>query len=661
MILDSRSPNPGGIIMSIPGIQGPAGDVSWVTGTAGRLPATSGQKLTTQFGNTLDDGAGKVAFPYGGTLDLVTIGATTPAPSITATTVKVTGNVALTGTQKPWLNQTGLVSGSLTGGGAMNQLLVNDAIVGDTNYIWNFHALQQVFSPSIGLRGGIWGHCLVQGAGANTQVQAQYVGVYGRSEILANIGGTTGTPIGSFWGGWNFASIRGTGIHALSMYGAELDVYVAAGNDVSYKYGLSVGGVVGDAVRGTVDDILICAGKQDGTATTWHNGIMFGFNQGAALGHAHLSWPFASDSTIFGTCVADGTGLPANIGIDFSNITFTTAALIVPAPIVPSSGGSVNLGSTADYWAGVYTNVLAFEGSSPAITGNPALGTPASGTLAHCTGLPLAGLASAAYSTTPAASTLAEWDSNKNLSASAFIPQETATAASSTPLSMTVASTQVQVITGTTTAQTVLLPTTSIKAGQQYIIINQCTTASVTVESSGGTIIGVLSSDELGIFTALFDTPTANFHWSASMMTHGVALNVFPGALVITSSGTAVVYTLPAASDTLAGLAAAQTFTHKTIIPDITSTATAAGTTTLTATSNPTQLFTGTSTQTVLLPTTGAVAGQQWRILNTSTGTVTVESSAGNAIANGALAAGAGAVFTALVATPTTAANWFAH
>jgi hypothetical protein len=50
--------------------------VQWVGGTVGELPATSGQHLTTQGGNTLDDGSGHVAI-IGGTLDGVTIGATT--------------------------------------------------------------------------------------------------------------------------------------------------------------------------------------------------------------------------------------------------------------------------------------------------------------------------------------------------------------------------------------------------------------------------------------------------------------------------------------------------------------------------------------------------------------------------------------------------------
>ncbi len=88
----------------------------------------------------------------------------------------------------------------------------------------------------------------------------------------------------------------------------------------------------------------------------------------------------------------------------------------------------------------------------------------------------------------------------------------------------------------------------------------------------------------------------------------------------------------------------------------LTSTATAAGTTTLTSASTQTQVFTGNNVQAVLLPTTGIVAGQQYQIINNSNQSVTVQSSGANTIL--AVGASTAATFTALVATPTTAANW---
>jgi hypothetical protein len=97
-------------------------------------------------------------------------------------------------------------------------------------------------------------------------------------------------------------------------------------------------------------------------------------------------------------------------------------------------------------------------------------------------------------------------------------------------------------------------------------------------------------------------------------------------------------------------------------IPGFTSTGTSATGVTLTcstvaSTTNQIQEFTGTSTQTVTLPTANVVAGQSWTIINNSSGAVTVQSSAGAAI-GAALTTGTSAQFIALVATPTTAANW---
>jgi hypothetical protein len=83
------------------------------------------------------------------------------------------------------------------------------------------------------------------------------------------------------------------------------------------------------------------------------------------------------------------------------------------------------------------------------------------------------------------------------------------------------------------------------------------------------------------------------------------------------------------------------TLTNKTltfpIIDNIkmgfTTTATAAGTTTLTSASNYYQRFTGTTTQTVVLPVTSTlVAGVAYEIENASTGNLTVNSSGGNLV-----------------------------
>lgn len=92
-------------------------------------------------------------------------------------------------------------------------------------------------------------------------------------------------------------------------------------------------------------------------------------------------------------------------------------------------------------------------------------------------------------------------------------------------------------------------------------------------------------------------------------------------------------------------------------VPGYTTTATAAGTTTLTVASTQQQFFTGTTTQTVVLPVASTlVLGQSFRIVNMSTGVVTVNSSGGNAVV--AQVALSEVIVTCILASGTGAASW---
>jgi hypothetical protein len=86
-------------------------------------------------------------------------------------------------------------------------------------------------------------------------------------------------------------------------------------------------------------------------------------------------------------------------------------------------------------------------------------------------------------------------------------------------------------------------------------------------------------------------------------------------------------------------------------------TATAAGTTTLTASSNYRQFFTGSTTQTIVLPVTSTlVTGIAYEIENNSTGLLTVNSSGGNLV--GTIPSGVCAHAVCIGTTLTTAADW---
>ena len=101
------------------------------------------------------------------------------------------------------------------------------------------------------------------------------------------------------------------------------------------------------------------------------------------------------------------------------------------------------------------------------------------------------------------------------------------------------------------------------------------------------------------------------------------------GTLPIANGGTnATAVTTAAAATAWAGWDANKNMSANNFIPAYTTTATAAGTTTLTVASTHQQFFTGTTTQTVTLPVaTTLVNGFKFKITNNSTGVVTVQTS----------------------------------
>ena len=153
------------------------------------------------------------------------------------------------------------------------------------------------------------------------------------------------------------------------------------------------------------------------------------------------------------------------------------------------------------------------------------------------------------------------------------------------------------------------------------------TTGDTLAVAGGGTGIGTLTGLVKGNGTSAFSAATA-------------------GTDYVTPTGT-------------------ETLTNKTLtFPAIdnpkmgyTTTATAAGTTTLTVTSNHQQFFTGTTTQTIVLPVTSTLAlGVGYLIENNSTGNLTVNSSGSNLV--GTVIPNTTALCTCILTSGTTAASW---
>jgi len=146
--------------------------------------------------------------------------------------------------------------------------------------------------------------------------------------------------------------------------------------------------------------------------------------------------------------------------------------------------------------------------------------------------LPVAGggTGSATVVTIPAASAWAGWDANKNLSANNHIEGYTTTVTAAGTTTLVVGSTYEQYFTGTST-QTVVLPVTStLVLGQQFLIQNR-STGTVTVQSSGANTIKAMEANTQLLVTVISTSLTTAAAWD-------YAYSVVQGALPVDDGGT---------------------------------------------------------------------------------------------------------------------------
>lgn len=180
-----------------------------------------------------------------------------------------------------------------------------------------------------------------------------------------------------------------------------------------------------------------------------------------------------------------------------------------------------------------------------------------------------------------------------------------------------------------TDATTMTFPTTSATLAR---------TDAANTFTGHQTIEGVTSTGATGTGALVFGT------------TPTLATPIINGVPTGTGVASAATVSTLATRDANGNLSAVNVFESFTTTP------TAAGTTTMTITSTQLQEWTGATTQTIKLPTTSVPAGGQWIFINSSSGILTIQSSGANTIIT--MAPGTTAILTALVATPTTAANW---
>lgn len=177
--------------------------------------------------------------------------------------------------------------------------------------------------------------------------------------------------------------------------------------------------------------------------------------------------------------------------------------------------------------------------------------------------------------------------------------------------------------------------------------------SSLTTDTTSGSTGSIYTAGGIGITKGLFVGGTATFSvapvFSALTASSAVATDASKNLVSVTNTGTGnnVLGTAPTISLP----------TIDNIKMGYSTTATAAGTTTLTVASNYRQFFTGSTTQTVVLPVTSTlVTGIAYEIENNSTGTLTVNSSGGNLV--GTIPSGVCAHAVCIGTTLTTAADW---
>jgi hypothetical protein len=238
-------------------------------------------------------------------------------------------------------------------------------------------------------------------------------------------------------------------------------------------------------------------------------------------------------TTVTGILYGNGTSMAAAVAGNFPTLNQNT------------TGTAANITATSN---STLTTLSALSLPYSQVTGGPS-GTVTSfaftnqdnvtGTVTNATSTPT--LALAPTSSTPAASSFASWDANKNLNANNLIEGYTTTVTAAGTTTLVVGSTYQQYFTGTST-QTVVLPVTStLVLGQQFQIINN-STGVVTVESSGANVIQAMAAGTQLTVTVISTSLTTAAAWNAVYVS-GIAAVINPTQQTFTSgSGT---YTTP--------------------------------------------------------------------------------------------------------------------
>jgi len=197
-------------------------------------------------------------------------------------------------------------------------------------------------------------------------------------------------------------------------------------------------------------------------------------------------------------------------------------------------------------------------------------------------------------------------------------------------------------------------------SSQSIVLRGAGPTTGITIVAGEKCVAAWNGSDFVKVATTVAGAAVSTISFGSTGLTPSTATSgavTVAGTLAVANGGTGVTTSTGSGANVLGTSPTISLPTINNINMGFTSTATAAGSTTLTASSNHYQRFTGTTTQTIVLPVTSTlVAGVTYSIENASTGNLTVNSSGGNLVVT--VIPGVTVQCMCIGTTLTTAADW---
>ena len=342
-------------------------------------------------------------------------------------------------------------------------------------------------------------------------------------------------------------------------------------------------------------------------------------------------------ATVDATNFVPYTGATKNVNLGTNTITATS--FIGNASTVTTNanltGPITSVGNATSITSQTGTGTKFVVDTNPTLIG-PALGTPTSGTLTNCSGLPNSGTTATSANI---ASAIVARDVNGNFVTNRVDTTLASVTTAAGTTTLTNASATIQVFTGSSTQIVVMPDATTLAVGTSFKIVNSSTsTSSNALSIKANDTSTTITTLTIGADIELICTSvaTSNGTWVIGNGLLQSANNVTTANALVKrdSSGNAQVAAL---------------------FQNSTSTATAAGTTTISSSASNIQIFTGVTTQTVKLPATNGQNGRGvYRIVNKSTGTLTIQDSSAGAITT----VPAGEVLDCYAADSTTPGTW---